>query len=241
MRGSVPSNLLSQVQAARDGAEAETRAVLEALIETYWHPAFLFIRQRGYGAEEAQDLTQAFFTEFLEKRLILRVDPQKGGIRTFLKAALRNFLSHDRERRFAKKRGGMAFTNSLELGAGEERYGLCLADRQTPEDTFECRWAGRVLDGAIERLRQESRDAPRDNHFESLRCYLTGKEPVIPYREMAKQIGISEGAVRVAVHRQRKRCGRCLRAELADRVPDAADIDGELRHLLTCLRDNSST
>ena len=203
--------------------------------------AFLFIRQRGYGAEEAQDLTQAFFTEFVEKKLILRIDPQKGGIRSFLRASLRNFLSHERERRFAIKRRGGAFTNSLDQGGGEERYGPRLADRETPEDAFECRWAGRVFDGAIERLRRESLDAPRDNHFESLRCYLTGKEPVIPYREMAKQIGISEGAVRVAVHRLRKRCGRCLRAELADRVPDAADIDGELRHLLTCLRDNSST
>ena len=241
MSGKVASTQWSQVLAARDGSDTEARAALEFLIQTYWHPLYAFIRHRGYSPEESSDLTQAFFTELLEKNTLSSVDPQKGRFRSFLLASLRNFLSHERARQAAIKRGGATFTNSLDLETGEERYAMHLADSQTPEDVFERRWAMTVLDRAIERLQEESSASPIDDHFEQLRRYLTGKEPQLPYREMAKALGMTEGSVKVAVHRLRKRYGKCLRAEIADTVDDPADIDDELYHLLTSLRPHPAT
>jgi RNA polymerase sigma factor (sigma-70 family) len=241
MSSIVASTQWSQVLAARDGTNTEARAALEFLIQTYWHPLYAFIRHRGYSPEESSDLTQAFFTELLEKNSLARVDPQKGRFRSFLLASLRNFLSHERERRGAIKRGGATFTDSLDLETGEQRYAMHLANDQTPEDVFERRWAMTVLDRAIERLQKESSDSPSDNHFKQLRGYLTGREPEVSYREMAEAIGMNEGSVKVAVHRLRKRYGQCLRAEIADTVADPADIDDEVRHLLTSLRPRPVT
>ena len=241
MSGTVASTQWSQVLAARDGTDTEVRAALEFLIQTYWFPLYAFIRHRGYGSDESSDLTQAFFTHLLEKDFLAGVDPSKGRFRSFLLASLRNFLSHERERRGAIKRGGATFTDSLDLETGEQRYAMHLADDQTPEDVFERRWAMTVLDRAIERLQRESADSPTEDHFEQLRRYLTGKEPEVSYREMAETIGMSEGSVKVAVHRLRKRYGQCLRAEIADTVVDPADIDDEVRHLLTSLRPKPAT
>ena len=241
MSGRVATTQWSQVLAARDGSDTEARAALEFLIQTYWHPLYAFIRHRGHSPEESSDLTQAFFAQLLEKKSLANVDPQKGRFRSFLLASLRNFLSHERERRSAVKRGGSTFTDSLDLEAGEQRYAMHLADNQTPADVFERRWAMIVLDRALERLQRESSDSPTDNHFKQLRRYLTGKEPQVPYREMAKSLGMNEGSVKVAVHRLRKRYGHCLRAEIADTVADPADIDDEVRHLLTSLRPRPVT
>jgi len=223
----------SQVLAARDGSDTEARAALEALCQTYWQPLYAYIRHQGSDSDEARDLTQGFFTEFLEKDFLSDVDPEKGRFRSYLLASLRHFLSHERDRDRALKRGGGATTLSLDVEAGEAGYVARPADATTPEDVFERRWATTVLDRAMDRLRAESLESGNESHFEQLKVYLTSGEAQTPYREVAQGLGMTEGAVAAAVGRLRKRYGRALRAEVAEIVVDPDDVDDELRHLLS--------
>ena len=236
MSGRVVTTQWSQVLAARDGSDTEARAALESLCQTYWQPLYAYIRHQGSSPDEARDLTQGFFTEFLEKDFLADVDPEKGRFRSFLLASLRNFLSHERDRERALKRGGGTLTLSLDVEAGEAGYALRPADATTPIDVFERRWAMTVLDRAMDRLQQEVDSPESDLSFEHLKPYLTSSEPQVPYRETAEALGTSEGAVATAVHRLRKRYGQCLRAEITETVVEPGQIDDELRHLLSVLR-----
>jgi len=236
MGARVATTQWSQVLAARDGSDTEARRALEGLCQTYWQPLYAYIRHQGFDPDEASDLTQAYFTELLEKDLLADVEPEKGRFRSFLLASLRHFLSHERDRDRALKRGGGAITFSLDVSAGEEKYAIQLAEEMTPEDVFEYRWAMTVLDRAVDRLEQESEEAGTKFQFEHLQQYLTGRGPQLPYRETATALGMSESATKSAVQRLRKRLGRCLRSEIAETVANAADVDDEVRNLLTKLR-----
>jgi len=226
----------SQVLAARDGSDTEARAALESLCQTYWQPLYAYIRHQGYGPDEARDLTQGFFAELLDKDFLADVEPEKGRFRSFLLASLRHFLSHQRDRDRALKRGGGAITISLDVSAGEQKYSIHLAESMTPEDVFEYRWAMTVLDRAVDRLQQESEEAGTKFQFENLQQYLTGRGRQLPYRETATALGISEAATKSAVQRLRRRLGRCLRSEIAETVANPADVDDEVRNLLAKLR-----
>jgi RNA polymerase sigma-70 factor (ECF subfamily) len=236
MSGKVATTQWSQVLTARDGSDTEARAALESLCQTYWQPLYAYIRHQGSSPDEARDLTQGFFAEFLEKDFLADVDPEKGRFRSFLLASLRNFLSHERDRERALKRGGGTMTLSLDVEAGEAGYALRPVEATTPIDVFERRWAMTVLDRAMGRLQQEVDSSESDISFEQLKPYLTSSEPQVPYRETAEAMGASEGAVATAVHRLRKRYGQCLRAEIAETVVDPSQVDAELRHLLSELR-----
>jgi len=236
MSGKVATTQWSQVLTARDGSDTEARAALESLCQTYWQPLYAYIRHQGSSPDEARDLTQGFFAEFLEKDFLADVDPEKGRFRSFLLASLRNFLSHERDREGALKRGGGTLTLSLDVEAGEAGYALRPVEATTPFDVFERRWAMTVLDRAMGRLQQELDSSESDISFEQLKPYLTSSEPQVPYRETAEAMGVSEGAVATAVHRLRKRYGQCLRAEIAETVVDPSQVDAELRHLLSELR-----
>jgi RNA polymerase sigma-70 factor (ECF subfamily) len=236
MSGKVATTQWSQVLTARDGSDTEARAALESLCQTYWQPLYAYIRHQGSSPDEARDLTQGFFAEFLEKDFLADVDPDKGRFRSFLLASLRNFLSHERDRERALKRGGGTMTLSLDVEAGEAGYALRPVEATTPIDVFERRWAMTVLDRAMGRLQQEVDSSESDISFEQLKPYLTSSEPQVPYRETAEAMGVSEGAVATAVHRLRKRYGQCLRAEIAETVVDPSQVDAELRHLLSELR-----
>ena len=131
----------SQVLAVRDGSESQARRALESLCQTYWQPLYAYIRHQGYEPDEARDLTQGFFTELLEKDLLAEVDPEKGRFRAFLLASLRHYLSHERDRERALKRGGGATTLSFDVEAGEGGYALRPVEAMTPVDVFERRWA----------------------------------------------------------------------------------------------------
>ncbi len=222
-----------QVLAARDGADTDARAALESLCQTYWQPLYAYVRHQGYGPEEARDLTQGFFAELLEKDLLADVDPQRGRFRSYLLASLRHFLSHARERDRALKRGGGVRTISLDVEAGEAGYAAGPVEATTPEEVFERRWATTVLERAMGRLRQESQGLRGESHFDRLKLYLTSANEQLPYREVARDLGMTEGAVAAAVGRLRRRFGRCLRAEVAEIVADPASVDDELRHLLS--------
>ena len=225
----------SEVLAARDGSDTRARRALESLCQTYWQPLYAYIRHQGYGPEEARDLTQGFFTELLSKDVLSDVNPVKGRFRSFLLASLRHFLSHERDRARALKRGGGRRTLSLDVETGEAGYVADPAEEMTPDDVFERRWAMTVLDRAAERLQAGSTQSGADR-FAHLKQYLTSAEPQPPYRETASALGMSESGVRSAVNRLRQRLGQCLREEIAETVSDPAEVDEEVRHLLVVVR-----
>ena len=236
MSAKVATTQWSQVLTARDGSDSEARKALEGLCQTYWQPLYAYIRRQGSDPDEASDLTQAFFLELLEKGFLEGVDPSKGRFRSFLLASLRNFLSHERERAGAQKRGGGALTLSLDVEAAESGYQLQPSEEMTPIDVFERRWAMAVLDQALARLQLESKDSGDEAQVEQLKQYLTSGEREVPYREVAENLGMTEGAVATAVHRLRRRYGQCLRAEIAELVVQSTEVDDELRHMLSVVR-----
>jgi RNA polymerase sigma-70 factor (ECF subfamily) len=235
MSGKVATTQWSQVLAARDGSDTEARAALESLCQTYWQPLYAYIRHQGASPDEASDLTQGFFAELVEKDFLAEVDPEKGRFRSFLLASLRHFLAHERDRNRALKRGGGTLTLSLDVAAGEAGYVNEPADELTPVDVFERRWAITVLERASGRLQQESTELSQ-NQFAQLKQYLTSGDRQVPYQETASALGISESAVKSAVHRLRKRLGQCLREEIAETVSDRSQVDEEVRHLLAVVR-----
>ena len=226
----------SQVLTARDGSDTEARQALERLCQTYWQPLYAYVRHQGTEPDEARDLTQGYFATLLEKDFLAGVDPSKGRFRAFLLASLRHFLSNERERERALKRGGGSSTLSLDIDSGEQAYSLQVADATTPEDIYEVRWAMTVLDRAMARLEREASEADAADRFNRLKPYLTSSHTEIPYRETASELGLSEGAVKSAVRRLRQQLGRCLRAEIADTVADTSEIDDEVRFLLGKVR-----
>ena len=150
MSGKVATTQWSQVLAARDGSGTEAREALEFLCQTYWQPLYAYIRHQGADPDEARDLTQGFFAEFLEKDFLADVDPSKGRFRAFLLASLRHFLSHQREQARTLKRGGGIRTLSLDTEVAEERYVAEAASERTPDEVFDRRWAMTVLDRAMD-------------------------------------------------------------------------------------------
>jgi RNA polymerase sigma-70 factor (ECF subfamily) len=236
MSGKVATTQWSQVLAARDGSESQARAALESLCQTYWQPLYAYIRHQGSNPDEARDLTQGFFAEFLEKDLLADVDPEKGRFRAFLLASLRHFLAHQRRSARTLKKGGGTHTLSLDTDVGEMGYALQSSEQLTPIDVFEQRWTTAVLERAMTRLQHDTAASGDASHFERLTPYLTGTEPQTPYSDVAEALRITEGAVATAVHRLRQRYGKCLRTEIAETVADPSQVDDELRHLLATVR-----
>lgn len=226
----------SQVLAVGDGEGTASQRALELLCEKYWFPLYAYVRRRGHDADEAADLTQAFFAHLFERHAISRADPGAGRFRSFLLGSLQNFLSHERDRSRALKRGGGATTISLDAETAEDRYIREPADPKTPEEVYERRWAMTVVRRALRSLESEYEAEGKGERARVLRRYLVGDEPRLPYRDVAAQLDMSEGAVKVAVRRMRQRLGRLLRTEIAETLADAEDVDQELRHLLGVLR-----
>ena len=225
----------SQVLAARDGSSAESRRALETLCRAYWEPLYAFVRRQGSGPEDAADLTQAYFASLIEKQVLADVDPSKGRFRSFLLATLKHFLSHERDKARTLKAGGRFEKVSLDIAEAEARYGAHATKDMTPDEVFEVRWAVAMLNRALLRLREHSVETGSEEQFEALKPFLTGTGGQ-SYREVATGLGMSEGAVKMAVIRLRKRLGQCLRAEVADTVTDPAEIDQEVRHIISRVR-----
>ena len=232
MGANVATTQWSQVLAARDGSDTEARRALEGLCQTYWQPLYAYIRHQGSDPDEASDLIQAFFAELLGTGFLADGDPSKERFRSFLLATLRRFLAHERDRGWAMKQGGGSPTLSLDVESGEWSYASRPVEKMSPEDIFERRWALRVLDRALDRLRLEAESSGDGTQVEQLEQYLTGAEPQVPYRKAGEALGMSAGAVAKAVHRLRERYGQCLRAEIVELVVDPAEVDDELRHML---------
>jgi RNA polymerase sigma factor (sigma-70 family) len=228
-----PTTRWTLVVAAGDPRRKEARSALVALCENYWYPLYAYLRRRGYPADQAQDLTQEFFMRMLEGRYLDRADPEKGRFRSFLLTSLKFFVADEGDRNRAYKRGGGAVL-PLEFSSGEERYQREPAHDETPERIFERRWALSVLDRVVERLREEFVHHGRPEHFERLKVFLLGQSDA-PYATLAREMNTSEGALKVAIHRLRKRYRELFRQEIADTVADPAEVESELRYLAAAL------
>lgn len=228
-----PTTRWTLVVAAAEPQRKEARSALVSLCEGYWYPLYAYVRRRGYPADQAQDLTQSFFIRVLEGRYLDRADPGKGRFRSFILTSMKFFVADEEDRRRAHKRGGGAVL-SLEISTGEDRYQLEPAHDETPERIFERRWALSVLDRVVERLRNEFLQHGRPQHFEQLKMFLLGKAEA-PYAALAREMNTSEGALKVAIHRLRKRYRELIREEIADTVADPGDVESELRFLAAAL------
>ena len=219
--------------AAGDPQRKEARSALVSLCEHYWYPLYAYLRRRGYPSHEAQDLTQDFFVRVLEGRYLDRADPEKGRFRSFILTSLKFFVADEADRRRAGKRGG-GMVAPLEFSSGEERYQREPAHDETPERIFERRWALSLIDRVVEKLREEYVNHGRPEHFERLKVFLLAQSDA-PYAELAQEMNTSAGALKVAIHRLRKRYRELFRQEIADTVADPAEVESELRYLAAVL------
>ena len=235
LRGSpqFPATRWTLVVAAGDPHRKEARSALVDLCENYWYPLYAYLRRRGYSADQAQDLTQEFFVRVLEGRYLDRASPEKGRFRSFILTSLKFFVADEADRNRAQKRGGGTVL-SLEFSSGEDRYQREPAHDETPERIFERRWALSVLERVVERLRSEFIQHGRPEHFERLKVFLLGQSDA-PYAALAREMNTSEGALKVAIHRLRKRYRDLFRQEIADTVADPAEVESELRFLAAVL------
>jgi RNA polymerase sigma factor (sigma-70 family) len=228
-----PTTRWSLVVAAGDSHRKDARSALISLCEHYWYPLYAYLRRRGYRAEEAQDLTQEFFIRVLEGRYLDRADPEKGRFRSFILTSLKFFVADEADRDRARKRGG-GMVVSLEFSFGEEQYQREPAHDETPERIFERRWALALIDRVVERLRGEFVHNGRPEHFDRLKVFLLGQSDA-PYAALAQEMNTSEGALKVAIHRLRKRYRELFRQEIAETVADPEEVESELRFLAAVL------
>src|SRR5262249_10936647 len=189
----------SIVVAARDRATPEAQEAIGTLARTYWYPLYAFIRRQGYTADQAQDLTQEFFARLLEKNALGLADQSRGRFRSFLLAACKNFLANEHDRAAAQKRGGGRTSVSIDFRDAESQYRPEPAHDVTAERLFERRWALALLQEVLRRLRDEFADKGKEAHFEGLRHYLVADPAAAPYGQVAATLGMTEGAVKVAV------------------------------------------
>jgi RNA polymerase sigma-70 factor (ECF subfamily) len=217
------------------GNRADAGRALAALCETYWPPLYAFLRRSGSSPADAEDTVQGFFALLLARDDLARLQPERGRFRSFLLAALKHYRTNERDKAAALKRGGGRQRVSLDAGRAEARYGVEPADRRTPESLFDYCWAQTVLENTMAQLRASYQAAGKEDRFEVLAPHLAG-ERAESYREAAARLGLTEGAVKVAVHRMRKEYRELIRAEIAQTVASEEEIDGEIEALFDALR-----
>jgi len=208
---------------------------LEHLCRSYWYPLYAYVRRRGHGVEDAQDLTQEFFMRLLQSPFLSRADRAKGKFRSFLLGALEHFLAKEWRRTHRQKRGGGKQFVSLEEGLAEERYRADPAEELTAERLYNQSWALTLLEQTMSALRLEWGAAGKGRLFEELKATLEGEGPGRPDAGVAARMGMGEGAVRMAAHRLRQRYGEMLRAQIAQTVGRPEEIDEEIRFLFAAL------
>jgi RNA polymerase sigma-70 factor (ECF subfamily) len=223
------------VLAAGQSDAALAQTALTRLCQTYWYPLYAYIRRRGYSTHDAQDLTQALFAHLLERRALASADPNRGRFRSFILTAANNFIAHEWEKARAQKRGGRLEILSLDLAAAEKRYDLEPVENSTPDKLFDKQWALALLEEVLNRLEVEYQRAGRAELFRALKQTLTGTRESQPYDLLATELGMSLGAVKVAVHRLRKRYRELLNIEITNTLADPEQAEEELRDLFAAL------
>lgn len=212
----------------------QAQEALERLCQIYWYPLYVHVRRAGWREEDAKDLTQHFFSRFLERRYLQLADPERGRFRSFLLTSLKNFLANEWEKVRAQKRDRQR-TVSWDAFDPEARYQLEPTDSLSPDRLYEKRWVATLLENVLAQLRSEYEAAGRWLEFEKLKDHVWGAATGSSYAVIARELGIEENSVAVAVHRLRKRFREQLRSTVARTVESPAEVDAELRHLLTVM------
>jgi RNA polymerase sigma-70 factor (ECF subfamily) len=237
-RASFPTTRIALIQAARSGSGPHAREALSALCRAYWYPIYACVRRFGFSADEAEDLTQGFFTRVLQKNYLDDFERGRGRFRSFLLAALKHFIANERDAARALKRGGARQALPLDnlLHDAERRYSLEPRDNLTPERIFERQWALAVLSRVFDRLQADAAESGKAAQFDQLQRFLVGEDTAIGYRALAAELHTTEGALKVAIHRLRQRFKERLREEIAHTVTNPDDVGDELRYLMAALR-----
>jgi RNA polymerase sigma-70 factor (ECF subfamily) len=223
------------VLAAGDSASPDSRAALEQLCRTYWYPLYAFARRQGQDVEAAQDLTQTFFGHLIEHHFFTQALPERGKFRSFLLGAFKRFIRDQDRARHAQQRGGRVEFVSLDSERAEERLAAELPAAGDLETLYDREWALSVLDEAMTLLETECRREGKARQFELIHPWLQGDRPESRQADLAARLGLSTGALKVAIHRLRRRYGELLRAVVAHTVPDPGEVDEELRYLVRLL------
>ncbi|MDF1712947.1 MAG: sigma-70 family RNA polymerase sigma factor [Akkermansiaceae bacterium] len=231
-----PMTRWSVVLSARDEDASKVKAALSELCEAYWMPLYSFARRTGKSAEDAEDLTQAFFARLIEKDLFARANAERGKLRSFLLGTFKNFLSDEWDKSRALKRGGGKEVFSIDAAEEEERFAMEPADEESPDRCFEKRWALVVLDRVMRSLRDHYLESGKGEVFEELSQFLAPESGGQVYRKSAEVLGLSENAVRVAVFRMRQRYAGELRAQIAETVEGEAEVAEEIDFLFRAVQ-----
>lgn len=226
-----PATHWSVVLAARGDPTEQSGRALEELCRAYWLPIYAFVRRSGHAPEDAQDLTQGFFTRVIEKNYLRQVDQERGRFRSFLLGALKHFLADEWDRSQALKRGGRCQFLSLDDADAEVRYGLESAEGLTPDRAFDRRWALAVMERGLARLEEEYATWGRREVFQGLRALIAGGRDA-GFAEAAAQLGMTEGAAKMTVQRLRRRYREVLREEVSQTVESDREVQDELRYLM---------
>lgn len=237
-RAAFPTTRITLIEAACGERSAEAHDALSVLCTAYWYPIYAYLRRLGYCRDDAEDLTQGFFTRVLEKNYLRDFERARGRFRSFLLVALKHFLANERDAARAQKRGGAAVTLPLDavFDRAEQRYSHEPRHDLSPEKLFEQQWALAVLSVTQQRLQAEAEHEGKAAQFDRLKSSLIGGDLDATYRTVAAELGTSEGAIKVAVHRWRLRFRELLREEISHTVGDPAQVGSELRDLMAALR-----
>ena len=231
-----PTQWTELVDPAGKESSPEANAALAELCRIYWYPLYVYVRRRGYSPENAEDLTQGFFEHILERNFLGGADRKKGKFRSFLLASLNYYLSNEREREQAQKRGGGKLIRSLDEEPPEDRYAQePVSQEASPEAVFEGHWAMTVLHRAKEQLQQGYAHRGKEALFERLKLFLAQETGAGDYRRLAQELGLSSGSLATAVSRLRHDYRKCVRDQIARTVTNEEEIEGELRHLISVL------
>jgi RNA polymerase sigma-70 factor (ECF subfamily) len=221
--------------AAPGKASVRATDALAELCRVYWYPLYAYVRRRGFDTHESEDLTQEFFARLLAKDFLVGVKPEKGKFRSFLLASLKHFLANEWDCSQAQKRGGGQAVLSLDTLDAGRRYSLEPSQNLTPEKLFERQWALTILEQVLARLQSQMIAEGKQSLFGHLKKYLTADRESAHYAQTAIELEMTEGAVKVAVHRLRRRYRELLREAIAQTVAGPEEIDDEIRYLLSCL------
>src|SRR6185369_3006997 len=231
----------SVVLAAGDMASAQADAALAELCRTYWYPLYAFVRRKGHSPHDAQDLTQAFFARLLEKNYLAQADRERGRFRTYMLAALTHFLSDEWDKARRLKRGGGREIVSFDAALAEERYRLEPQDQLDAAKLYERRWVTTLFDEVLARLEEEFRDSGKGKLFDQLKGSLLADETRLSYVELGAHLGLTEDAVKQAVHRMRRRYRELFREEIAQTVAGPVQVEDELKHIFSVLSGGTSS
>jgi len=237
-RASFPTTRITLIHAARSGSGPQAEEALSTLCRAYWYPIYAYVRRLGHSPEEAEDLTQGFFTRVLEKHYLRDFQRERGRFRSFLLTALKHFIANERDWARAQKRGGTRPPVALDdvLSTAESRYSIEPRDTDTPERIFERHWAMAVLSRVQDQLHAEAETSGKRQQFDRVKGLLLGEDTDIGYRALAGELGTTEGALKVTIHRLRQRFKELLRNEIAHTVAHHDEVGDELRYLLAALR-----